>query len=786
MKTILAIGLIIFSSYSFSNEIEDCDVENNLSKIAKGITYPNCNTPQNIDGLQSRKMNLLCDSCKKDFELIHGKKITENAKHLQEEFFQSVLNEYKKNITNNLLTALKTKTAYPNGAKYPKATAACKLKISKNVVDSCQSPAAKKMLSETKFFDNLQTELQNEAARFLSTDQAFNPKPTLLKRTPQTCHIPESDILLFSTLAIEDSLTPEMLEFIKTIDPKKYKSVGDLFASDEFMDNVGDFTELKVSLSNHPFFSSHMTSTESFINFVKKVPAPSESKDLKSVLYSKENGSSFDSALARNCESSFKAMQESICSNEFEEGKIFNDPTRNFSKLEISKQRPSEEQLASTENLIDTNIKLLEICENKNSGGRKNLTEINEKIGSFIQEDQKPLSFDDYTGSKYNSEIGSLSTALCEMTAEKCISGTMTCSIYKKYKEFNDPKSNISRPVNFANSEANELIRAMIGDNISNMDPKTKQILIVNGILPKDDGKFTPQLNIPETQQEFFAKIPQPKINQFSANNSKTNIASSQPARTQSTSNNYSNNSLSNNVSSSAPSGDMDDISDLVRGSTEDIKDIQDEIKRRLENLPQSKPATIEDAKKIARDTFKNKGRKITPYQEQALAERMLQPAVPNSVSASMNNSGNPNSPSVSNTATQSEIYQAGLKDKALMGMQGAQNVLANEAANGRGPASVGGEKPKDLTKVALNIAEDPKVKLSDIFASKIDQNDPETQLLKVLLKSKNNFLLQIKDMNFKVVFDGNNFNVLLESGDRAEAERMRPQLEIFLKRLKT
>lgn len=785
MKKILALSILLLSLSSLANGFEDCDEENNLSKIAKGITYPNCNIPENIQSFKNRMPTLLCDSCKKEFELIHGKKIAENPKHLQEEFFQSVLNEYKKNVTNNLLTALKTKTLYPNGAKYPKAIAACKLKISDDAVKSCQSDTAKKLLTDSKFFKNLQTELQNETARYLSNERGFDPKPTLLKRAPQTCHIPESDILLFSASAIEDSLSPEMINYLKTIDPKKHSSVGELFSSDDFLENIGDFSELKVAMSNHPYFSSHMSSTENFLNFVTRIPAPSHSKDLKSVLYSKENGTSFDAALARNCESSFNALKESICSSEFEQGKIFNDPARNFSKLEISKERPSEESLSSTEKLVDTNIKLLEICENKEVAGSKNLTAANDKIGAFIQEDQKPLSFEDYTGSKYNSEIGSLSRALCEMTPEKCIAGTMTCSIYKKYKEFNDPKSKISRPVNFANTDANELIRAMLGVPDDKMDPKTKQILIMNGIFPKDDGKLAAQPGIPESQQEFFAKIPSPKINQVSSKSASSTVASSNAARIQQPSDNYSNNALSNSTPS-APTGNMDDISDLVRGSTEDIKDIQDEIKRRLGNLPQNKPASVEDAKKIARDTFKAKGRKITPYQEQALADRMLQPEVPNSVSTNTATNTNPNSPAVSNTETQAEKWRNGQKDAALMGMAGAQQVLANGASMGRGPASVEA-KPKDLTKVALNIAEDPKVKLSDIFANKIDQNDPDTQLLKVLLKNKNNFLLQVKGMNFKIMFDDkNNFNVLLESGDRGEAERMRPQLEIFLKRLKS
>lgn len=781
MKIKILISLLLISTSSFSNEI-DCDQEDNLSKLANGITYPNCNIPANIIDFKNHRKNLLCNSCKPSFEMIHGSKIVENKNHLQEEFFNSAFKEYKKNLSNNLLNVLKTRSIPSTNSDLNKSISSCRMKTQNDFANGCSSASAKKLLQNSEFFANISRELANDAAIFVASDANFSPKPTILSRSKQLCHIPEKDVILFSSATYEESISPEMIEYFKKLDPKKYSSMFDILNSDDFVETFGDPSDLKVSLGNHPLLSPHTNSPSDFINFMKKVPAPSATKDLRALLYSKPNGDNFDKVMAESCDKSFKALKESLCSNEFENGQLFIDPTENFAKFEISNKLPIEDALASSESLIDNNIKLLELCENQNGNGKKNLTEINKAIGSSVQEDQKKMPLELFQTAKHNAEIGTLTSSLCEMTEKNCIQGTLTCSIYRKYQAFKTPGSP-SKPSEFANKGVNELLRVMIGDS-PKIEPDTRRILIAEGILPKEDGKLVEKPQFPDSPQEFFAKVPAQKINPLPGK-SGSNPASNQTARAQSTSNNYSNNSVSNNSTPSAPAGNMDDISDLVRGSTEDIKDIQDEIKRRLGNLPQSKPATIEDAKKIARDTFKNKGRKITPYQEQALADRMLQPAVPNSVSASTPNTANPNSPSVSDTESQSEKWRNGLKDKALMGMQGAQQVLANDASTGRGPASVG-DKPKDLTKVALNIAEDPKVKLSDIFANKIDQNDPETQLLKVLLKSKNNFLLQIKDMNFKVVFDGNNFNVLLESGDRAEAERMRPQLEIFLKRLKT
>lgn len=784
MKLKISLLLLSFAMNSFAVEI-DCDEEDNLSSLARGITYPNCYTPENVNNFKVRVGTPLCGECKDAFEKIHGTKIKENVNHLQEDFFNASIDEYKKNVLNNTLNALKTRSLFKTHAKFESATKECRMKTKEDFLSGCNSPKAKEFLNKTTFFDDLTKEISNDVAKFLTRDPSFAPAKTLLNRRKQSCHIPEKDLLLYSTSTFEEALSPEMIEFVKKVDPTKYKTVSELFSSDEFIENFGDVSELSISLEGHPLISNHLASTEQFVALMKKVPGPSSTENLRSHLYSLGNGDSFDKSLADSCKKSFQVLQKSICSPNFESGKIFNDAQRNFEKLSISKTLPTKDQLASSESLIDSNIKLLEMCQNSDPVGKLNLSSVSKEIAVSLSDEQKSQTLDLFRTNKYNSEVGSLTNALCEMTDKTCISGTLTCSIFKKYKTFGTNALANNSPADFANNETTQLLRAMIGDT-TKIDGETKRILIAEGILPKEDGKFVEQPEMKDTQQEFFAKLPSQKIYPGPGQTkTSANLASSQAARTNSSTSNLQNNS-SSTTTPSAPSGNMEDISDLVRGSTEDIKDIQDEIKRRLGNLPQNKPASVEDAKKIARDTFKAKGRKITPYQEQALADRMLQPEVPNSVSANTTTSSKPNSPAVSNTETQAEKWRNGQKDAALMGMAGAQQVLANGASTGRGPASVE-TKQKDLTKVALNIAEDPKVKLSDIFANKIDQNDPETQLLKVLLKNKNNFLLQVKGMNFKIMFDDkNNFNVLLESGDRAEAERMRPQLEIFLKRLKS
>lgn len=789
MKNYFAVILLFsFSAYS---QTPDCDQEDNLSKIAKGITYPNCNTPSNVQAFKSRDKSKLCGACKGEFELVHGK-ISENKNHIQDEFLSSALNEYKKNITNNLLNSIKMKVLYSTGVKFEKSIKSCKMQTASDFAKSCKSATAVKLLGQTSFFDDLSKELSNDVAKFLTTDPAFNPKPTLLQRSEQKCSIPEKDILLMSASSYEEALNEKLIEAIKRFDPKKFKTVSDMFSSDEFLDNYdGDIAELKDSLYNHPLFASHLSSPEKFVSFFKSVPSPASVENLRKALYSKANGENFDSDLAKSCETSAKVLKDAICSDSFEGGNLFIDPANNFDKLKISMDRPSEETLASSEKLVDNNIKLLELCENQNSTNKKSLSLINSEIGVALTENQKTLNLDLFKTEKYNSELGSLTSSLCAMTEATCTSGTISCSIFKKLQDRKKNGTAASKLAESSNNEVNALLRSMIGDT-SKLDSKTKDILIAQGIIPKDNGEIVAQADVERKPEALPLPNNQQQNSSATLANSKagtpTNVANSAKTGRNPSSESSTLDEGYSNTNTKSTSNTLPDFSDLMDDQQE-LRGIQDEIKRRLLGMPENKPANMNEAKKIARDSFKARGKKISPEMEDAFATRMMQqPDAQSSQTANANsilpNANSENRAGVSGGESANAKWRKGQDQAALMGMKGAQDALSKDSA---GTTGANDAKPKDMTKVALNLADDPRVTLSDMFNKKIDQNDPETQLLKVLLRNKNNFLLQVKSMNFKIIFDEkNNFNLLLESGDRQEAARIRPQLEMFLKKLKT
>jgi hypothetical protein len=520
------------------------------------------------------------------------------------------------------------------------------------------------------------------------------------------------------------------------------------------------------------------------ISFAKNVPFSPDTKpsitkkDLLSTLYSKENGDKFDNDLAESCENSFKALNKAICSDEFQKGDIYNDPVKNFDKLNHSP--PTEDSLAASENLMQTNIKLLELCENKPGPKKLDLSFVNQEIGNSLMNNQKKDSLETYKNQKHVTEIGSLTANLCQMTDETCIEGTLTCTIYKRYKESQKPGTLENKLANSSNNEVNKLLRSMIGDP-KNIDPKTKEILIAQGIIPKNDGTLVPQPEVSERRPEAYAaaQANSPAVASTGAQKTAT-THSLQPTRFPA-SERQSNYSTNTSTVLKSPNLDMPDFSDLMRGSNEDLSEIQNEIRRRLSELPTNRPANMNEAKKIARDSFAAKGQSLTPQQEIAFADRIMRPAAPTIADTQSLNNDTPNRAAVSDTDSQLEKWNKGRMNAALADMAGAKQLNKPDII-----ATSAESKPKELTKVALNLAEDPQVTLSEVFQDKFDRNDPETQLLKVLLRSKNPFLLQVKSMNFKVIFDKNKFNVLLESGDSNEAQRIRPQLEMFLKKLKS
>jgi|GEM_PF-5046120 len=778
---IILTALLISSINLFAQDIS-CESENELTKTAEALSVPNCITQEKIDGFRNNLDASFCNECKGQFEKFE--KIIPNKKNVQEDFFQASLDEYKKNLSNNLLSVVKMRILPNTGADFSKSIQSCQMRTAKDFSDGCVSPTAKLLFKDTNFFADLNKEISNDLAKFISREENFNPTPSILERQNPTCFIPEEKILSHSAQAYEKSFSKELVQVLQGLDFKKFSSTAEIFYSDEVYDLLGENAEeLFSSLANHPLFSSHIQNPQRLQSFIKSIPAPFGHNELKKTLYSNKSGEDFDQELARSCDTSFKKLKAALCSVDFENGDISNDPQNNFAKLSVSKVTPKKENFTTSEEGLAANKRLLSLCFGTQNDKKLNLTDLNHEISHNMIPTLRGKSLKEFRNYKHQEEIGRLNTSLCKMTDKTCIEGTLTCSIYKEYKASLVDGSTESKLANSSNSEVNALLRSMIGDS-SKIDPKTREILVVQGILPKEDGTIVKQPDIPERRPDFVSKpAPVTASAQVKAPMKASSAASNSQSERRPASNNESYNS--NYVNPLGKSGssnfEMPDFSDLMSGSDSELKEIQDEIRRRLMDLPEKRPSSVAQAKQIAKSSFEKSGKKMTPYQEARFAERLMQPQTTQEIPSESMDS---NRASVSDTETQAEKWKNSQMDKALAGMAGAQQVANRDIASEGSSATA--SAPKELTKVALNIAEDPKVTLSELFSNKLHTNDSETQLLKVLMANKSNFLLQVKDASFKVVFDEkNNYNLLFESGNKQVAEKIRPQLEIFLKRLK-
>lgn len=780
MKLLLLVSLFFAQINLYAN---DCD-ENDLQKLAKSYSIPNCFT---TDKLELTKMyaddpESICGECRNKFETISNIKINPPSKKtIQEDFLEATVQEYRKNIIDNLFIATKLRALPSVGSDLSKAINACRMKTDDDFAKNCQSKAAIDMLKDKKLFNNLSNSIARELAKIISTeDEPINN--TLLDRNiKNSCFIPEKDVLLFSNLVIEDSFTPDLIQAISNVNTKSLESVSQIFDLPEFHNLVKDKISFKNAIQNHPQLSL-VDSPEKFVALFKSVKSPFSTQDLRASLASDTTTKEINNSIAKRCENAFNEFKAALCSPKFNNGNIDTDPFNNFDRITTSEIAPTESELATTEELIQNNARVLQLCEVSPGKDKLNLSATQTKISANLDPTFVPMTLKDYKLQKFDSELGLKTKYICENKSGNCDIEIFNCRIAQKYLESKNKDSLEAKLAGSSNKEVNALLRSMIGDT-SALDPKTKDILVLNGILPKEDGTMVAQPEIPERQPNYFANN-RPASSSAQAKPSTTTTV----AQTSQVSQGSQGSSQAFNSNIAPSTSSMPDFSDLLDGPDQELRNVQNEIMRRLSNFDGNRPPTKEAAKKIARDSFRAKGRSITPQQEEAFASRMMQ--APSRVGESFGNDffddkTSRNEVASSNTESEAQKFKRDGMNRALADMQGAR--AAAGAMAGRGPASEAStDDSKTLTSVALNITEDPKVSLSQIFSEKLNKNDPETQLLKVLVSSKKNFILQVRGVNFKVVFDENQkMNLLLESGDKEEAQKLRPQLEIFFKRLK-
>lgn len=776
------IFLQLFLASAFATDI--CE-DGPVASFAKQLSLKNCVKASALALPKKERQVEICSECRKDF-LIKYKSIEKEIKSesAQELYLNSALKEFEKNITDNLIESAKVRVLPSTGALLTNSINACKKKSLSEFEVGCKSPAALQLLSKNKLLDKIDQRVSNELAQILNDDPNLNlDQQSLLKRNKLSCFIPEKDVLLISTSAIEDTFSPELIRKLSQLDPSKFKATSELFLNEEVGELYdGDISELVTSLKSHPYLKFVTKTPNTLTSFLRSIPEPKDSSAFRKSLYSPEIGKQFDEDLAAHCETSFKALKEKICSPQFESGNISLGGIDNYSKIFGSPITVKEDELATNKQMIDENLNAFKLCNEKQPDSQtEHLLQTNSLISSKLSLPYKDMDLTYYQTQKWEHDFGLNMNKLCANEGKKCDDNSLKCKIMSNYSDLKDKNSRIFRLAKSSDSEANKLLRSIIGDNLQ-IDPQVRNVLVQNGILPKADGTIVSQPDIPERRPAQAIAS-----SQNSQSQSRARTASSLSAP--SSNNAYDDNSFpsapefaSTSFSTESKFKDRSNTSDRMDSLDEQarkLKEVQDEIRRRLG--PNNKPTSLASAKKMASEAFESMNQSYTPEQINSVAEQLMNPQAPSSFSGSSAAGQTGSSKAaVSQGKTVAQKFQEQQKFEALAGMAGAQQAFDAKSVAGSQEAS-----QKELKKVALNIADDPKISLSEVFNKKLDPNDPETKALKELLTKQSNFLLQFKSMNFKVVFDKNTFNLLLESGDKKEAERIRPQLEMFLNKLK-
>lgn len=713
---------------------------------------------------------------------------------VQQESLKVAIDEYKKVAIRNIVDLAKARTLPNSSHNFKRSLQACKAQEAPTCPNSARNPD-KKLFKE--LFDDLNKKIGSEIANIVSK-KPLKKYDSLLTRVENACFIPEQTVMQVSASTIAEVLDADLISILEKIDITKYPDLNDLFddyENEAILNKLGDnATDIIRYAKNNPYLKDIFSSPKNLSDFIKSIPSPKTSDAIKNQIYSKNFGKNLDEEIAGRCEQSFKALTQFVCSDEFANGEINIDPKKNFDHL-IGKQRNTLHSETPVDLFLEQKNKALMFChyQGKNKNAGLDLDNVRKNISNSLNDSNKIKgSLSVFNDATYREEFQETTDLLCkEIQTDNCTDMTnMRCRLVANYKKTLVKDSPEYRMANSSNDDVNAVLRGMIADP-ARLDPEVREVLVKEGILPDSKGNIAETGNIPERQPMVMGQasgITQAKV--AATSSASSGAKSNSPVRERPSFERTANFALpsrapANAVANSFPP--LPDFSDVYEKSDE-LKRFEEEIQRRLMGLDEpSKPKTVEEAKKVIRDAAKAMPSRpiFRPNVETKMAERLLE----SQNAGPLPKSAQDVEQEKRAQAIQDEKWEKELQNRAVSNMAGVRaalekNGLLEAGAKGSPLAQANGQK-KDLTKVALNIPEDPKVNLTEVFGKKFNGNDPETEVLKVLLNSKNDFLLKINELDFKVIFDENKqFKVLLQEGNKEEAFRIRPQLEIFLKRL--
>lgn len=395
--------------------------------------------------------------------------------------------EMEKSISTTLLDIATLRNSAKTGSNYPQAIQACNANKFQNKIKSCSSPYKTYLESKSK---NLSRKIGDEIAALISR-KPFNGTGFLTRgKDANECNLSEKDILSRRSAAVEELITPKMIDEIGSLSLNL-----DLQSLEKNLQKITG--NLSSEINMHPVLFALKANPSNFVRLFQSLKGAQGQNtltaNLRSKIYNSDNGQMLDSNLANRCTNAFNVLINNVCNDQFKAANLDLSPLSNYEKF--LNEKPFEdfsEQFSSTEKIRSSNINLLMFCSEPTASKPLSLQANTKLLNDWMLESDKGRSLDEFSRKKISSHISIARDQLCNNILKKppgcedpLQKETVACRMYDQYSKTSPNKQN----TDLADDSVNSLLRSFIGD-ASNVSEEAKNILIAEGVLPNPIGNL--------------------------------------------------------------------------------------------------------------------------------------------------------------------------------------------------------------------------------------------------------------------------------------------------------
>lgn len=489
MINILLILLLSFSPFALAQSEIECEGNGEIDKLlissielispcSKGKdTYDLSNILSNKDAVIT--IEKFCEDCKAPKLSPEQKtKVADFSTENKKQFTKATLNELRKNLSNTMIDLMALRSTFNLNFKPENAAASCNINQLSNRTCKKNGKTLEEIVKASTngedSFQNIQRQLSYEVANTLT------PPPYkgdgLLSRTTTQC-MTDNELLHAKTKYLESLITPDFVEALKNSNMDFEK--GKLSDSNISKSNL----EILKKISEHPMVKSMLNDGKQMNAFIKSFKKDSSQENIIENLFTKTNSEVLSKDLSNRCNTTFKTLEKTLCSTEFEEGNVqFNnlDAMRMNVGSTLMEKENKEENLYTFCMGIKTKTKNPLVFSTVNASLSKDLP------GNISKLDYKSVSkehYDTVFDSPKVDVCALLDSNECDMKPIK----SMNCSIASFIKAARIPDSPQSKLLASHDPNIDKILGSLIGTAPS-VDDKTKIFLTEQGILPRADG----------------------------------------------------------------------------------------------------------------------------------------------------------------------------------------------------------------------------------------------------------------------------------------------------------